>query len=137
MFVLRKAAVRHYGTSLLDLISRFASGGRVPSLLMPGERLFQPDTVGRLGVGFFDALNQMRLPREQILAALGNMTAPVARFASGGSVGALPAPAASGGVGREVVDINLQIGQQRVQLQGARDQAQALASALRTLQRQL
>jgi tape measure domain-containing protein len=136
-FVLKKAASRYYGSSLLDLISRFASGGRVPSLLMPGERLFQPDTVSRLGAGFFDALNQMRLPREQILAALGNMTAPVARFAAGGSVGATPAPAAASGSARESIDINLQIGGQRVQLQGPRDQAQALASALRTLQRQL
>ncbi|MCK7581859.1 MAG: hypothetical protein MZV65_43720 [Chromatiales bacterium] len=135
--MLRKAASRYYGRSLLDLISRFAAGGRVPAMLMPGERLFQPGTVSRLGPGFFDALNQMRLPREQILAALGNMTAPVARFAAGGAVGAMPAPASGAGAGRDSVDINLRVNDGTpIRLQGPRDQAQALAGALRALQRQ-
>lgn len=135
-YVLKKAAARYYGTSLLDLINRFASGGRVPSLLMPGERLFQPGTVSRFGPGFFEALNQMRLPREQILAALGNMTAPVARFAAGGAVGT-PSLASNSRTSRDVVDINLQIDERRIQLQGPRDQAKSLAAALRALQRQL
>ncbi|AFL76241.1 tape measure protein [Thiocystis violascens] len=133
-FVLRKAASRYYGSSLLDLIQRFAGGGRVASLLMPGERLFNPGTVNRLGAGFFDALNQMRLPREALTAHLANLTAPVARFAAGGAVGPVATASAAA---RDSVDINLQIGRQAVRVQGARDQAQALASALKELQRGL
>ena len=139
-YVLKKAATRYYGRSLLDLISRFADGGRVPSLLMPGERLFQPPTVSRLGAGFFDALNSMRLPRDELLNALGNLTAPVARFAAGGVVASAPQPSFAApptGSGREIVDINFQIEGRSIQLSGARDQAKALAGALRELQRRV
>lgn len=127
-FVLKKAAARYYGSSLLDLIQRFAHGGRVASLLMPGERLFLPGTVARLGAGFFDALNGLRLPREALAGHLASLTAPVAHFAQGGTVAAVAGASDS-------VNINLQIGRQAVQLQGARAQASALAAALQELQR--
>lgn len=135
-FVLRKAAARYYGSSVLDLIQRFAHGGRVASMLMPGERLFQPRTVNRLGAGFFDALNSLRLPREAITNGLANLTAPVARFADGGAVLRAPALAGAAPVS-DTVEINLHIGRRSVTVQGAREQAQSLATALRELQRGL
>jgi TP901 family phage tail tape measure protein len=128
-YVLRQAAARYYG----PLLQRLASGGLVNTLLTPGERWFKPATVARHGQGLFDALNHLAIPREQLAAALHGFTAPAARFAAGGLVGA--ASAATGA--RDQVDINLQIGARPVRLQGARDQAQALASALKELQRGL
>jgi tape measure domain-containing protein len=130
-FVLRKSATRYYG----DLLKRFATGGLVPSMLMPGERLINPDTVGRWGQGLFEALNRMAIPREQLAAALGGLTAPVARFAAGGPVPGAASPAFAATAARETVDINLRLSGREVRLSGARDQAAALAAALRELAR--
>jgi TP901 family phage tail tape measure protein len=129
-FVLRQSAARYYGSSLLDLVARFAHGGRVPSLLMPGERLFAPATVDRLGAGFFADLNALRLPRAALASGLASLGAPVRRFADGGLV----APALAGAAA-DIVNINFQLGRQTIRLQGAREQANVLASALRELQR--
>jgi hypothetical protein len=138
-FVLRKSATRYYGDLLRRLAAtRFAVGGLVPSLLMPGERWFRPETVGRLGVGLFDALNRMAIPREHLAAAMAQASAPVARFAEGGLVGRATVPLGSGAMtaaARDTVDINLRLGARAVQLSGSRDQAAALASALRDLAR--
>jgi len=129
-YVLRKAAVRRYG----GLLARFANGGLVPSLLMPGERVIDPGTVGRWGQGLFDQLNALAIPRAQLAEALGGLTAPVARFAAGGMVSAPALPRADGAA-RDVVDINVRVGPREVRLAGARDQAAALAGALRELTR--
>jgi tape measure domain-containing protein len=130
-FVLRKRATAYYG----DLLKRFATGGPVPSMLMPGERLFAPETVGRWGQGLFESLNAMTIPREQLAAALGGLTAPVARFAAGGPVPGAANPAFAAPAARETVDINLRLSGREVRLNGARDQAAALAAALRELAR--
>lgn len=87
-FVLRKAAVRYYGESGLKALVDGARGrlgaaprgpaGRVPAMLMPGERVFDRGTVARLGTGFFEGLNRMAIP--PAVAPL------VPHFAQGGQV---------------------------------------------------
>lgn len=71
-------------------IRRYASGGAasdtVPAMLTPGEYVVRRDVVARLGTGFFDALNQMRLPRRALDALLQRAWLPVRGFASGGLV---------------------------------------------------
>ncbi|WP_295440948.1 tape measure protein [uncultured Thiodictyon sp.] len=137
MFVLRKAAAGYYGGLLdrLAAVGRFAAGGLIPSLLMPGERLFAPGTVSRLGAGLFEGLNAMRIPRAQLAAALDGATAPVARFAAGGGVGAVSA-AGQATARPDTVHINVNYNGQRIgPLAGSRDQAQALAAMLRDLAR--
>ena len=104
-FVIRKAASRAYAP-LID------------TLLTPGERVIPPRLV-RSHPGFWQALNDMDIPR----------------FNTGGVVGGAPAAATTTGGTRDSIDINLQVGPQRVQVQGARDQANALAGALRALSR--
>ena len=121
-YVLRKPAANYYGS----LLNRLALGGLVPAMLTPGERLFGPATVGRLGAGLFDALNAIRIPRGNLAAMIDGTAAPVARFAEGGMVG---------GGAQDTVNINLTIGAKSIQLSGARAQAAALASALRDLAR--
>ena len=88
----------------------------IDTLLTPGERVIPPRLVANREP-FWAALNAMALPR----------------FATGGVVGASASTSAPGT--RDSVDINLTLGGQRVQLQGARAQAQALASALREISR--
>ncbi|MDZ7655617.1 MAG: tape measure protein [Sulfurimicrobium sp.] len=67
----------------------FAEGGdvgtdTVPAMLTPGEWVVKKSAVGKYGLGFLDALNNMRIPR----SALDGIGAPpVARFADGGLVG--------------------------------------------------
>ncbi|MBV5310822.1 phage tail tape measure protein [Chromatium okenii] len=131
-FVLKKAASLHYGS----LLQRLATGGLVNTLLTPGERVFRPATVNRLGAGFFHALNNLHIPREALEQRLANLTAPVVRFADGGAVLRAPALAGAAPVS-DTVNINLQIGRRSVTVQGAREQAQSLATALRELQRGL
>ncbi|MFH1493729.1 MAG: tape measure protein [Pseudomonadota bacterium] len=80
----------------------FANGGdvgtdTVPAMLTPGEWVVKKSAVGKYGLGFLDALNNMRIPRSA-LAGIG--APPVARFADGGLVGGgsipSPSPAVSG-----------------------------------------
>lgn len=73
----------------LGPIQRYATGGyagidTVPAMLTPGEWVVKKSAVAKYGLGFLDALNNMRIPR----AALSGIGAPpVARFATGGLVG--------------------------------------------------
>uniref|UniRef100_UPI0025FCC9FA hypothetical protein n=1 Tax=uncultured Thiodictyon sp. TaxID=1846217 RepID=UPI0025FCC9FA len=71
-YVLRKPAASYYGA----LLNRLALGGLVPAMLTPGERLFGPATVGRLGAGLFDALNAIRIPRGNLAAMIDGTAAP-------------------------------------------------------------
>lgn len=77
-------------------VSLYAEGGdvgtdTVPSMLTPGEWVVKKSAVGKYGLGFLDALNNMLIPRSA-LAGIG--APPVARFATGGLVGnAAPASA--------------------------------------------
>ena len=62
----------------------FAAGGRaksdtVPAMLTPGEYVINRDTVSRLGVGFFEALNALKMPAKALAGR-------VQGFASGGLV---------------------------------------------------
>jgi tape measure domain-containing protein len=62
----------------------FANGGRaksdtVPAMLTPGEYVINRDTVSRLGVGFFEALNALKVPAKAL-------SGRVQGFASGGFV---------------------------------------------------
>ena len=116
-YVLRKGAVQHYGHALLRRVMRFASGGLVPTVLTPGERLFPPETVSRLGVGFFNALNRLEIPR-------ASLQAPQA-LAGGGVAG-----------GGDSMNVNLSVGGSGpYAMQTSRGQANALAAALRDLSR--
>ncbi len=53
-FVLRKSAVNHIGPAAL---SRLANGGTVSALTMPGEYVFSPEEVGRIGLPALKKLN--------------------------------------------------------------------------------
>lgn len=88
-----------------DALRAFATGGdvagtdTVPAMLTPGEWVVKKSAVGKYGLGFLDALNNMRIPK----AALSGIGAPpVARFATGGLVGGSTSPAASGDADRTV-----------------------------------
>lgn len=77
------------GISRSKATSAFAEGGdvgtdTVPAMLTPGEWVVKKSAVGKYGLGFLDALNNMRIPRS---ALDGIGAAPVARFADGGLVG--------------------------------------------------
>lgn len=67
---------------------KFASGGSaggtdtVPAMLTPGEWVVKKSAVAKYGLGFMEALNNMRIPK----SALTGMP-PVAHFAAGGLVG--------------------------------------------------
>jgi TP901 family phage tail tape measure protein len=67
-----------------------AGGDTIPAMLTPGEHVIAPPRVRELGSGFMDALNNMMVPREILAAMLSPMAPrpPVARFATGGAVGA-------------------------------------------------
>lgn len=110
MEVTRSAARNSYTSYMVRFGSRvsvakkpnlYAAGGpvgtdTVPAMLTPGEWVVKKSAVARYGLGFLDALNNMRIPR----AALAGIGAPpVARFATGGLVGGgsvISAPAPSG-----------------------------------------
>jgi TP901 family phage tail tape measure protein len=117
-FVLRKP--------ISELLPRgFADGGWVRTLLTPGERVFGPAEVARIGLDRLYAMNGLALG--QARQALASMTAPVSRFANGGLVTG----------GGETLTIDLRSGNQRATVTASRDQAAALASMLRDLQRGL
>ena len=56
-----------------------AKGDTVPAMLTPGEYVINRDTVSRLGVGFFEALNSLKVPAKALAGR-------VQGFASGGLV---------------------------------------------------
>jgi len=136
-YVLRKQATVYYGARLLSMIRHLATGGQVPVMLTPGERWFKPAEVSRGGRALFDALNNLSISRDDLSALLNSAAEPVHRFAAGGSVGSSSSAPGVGSGSRDTVDINLSIGARKIQVQGARDQAMALASALNELKRGL
>ena len=131
-FVLRKRATNFYGS----LLQRLNTGGMVNTLLTPGERVFSPLQVRRIGPGLLDRLNSLSIPRDALQARLDGLMAPVRRFAGGGMVSGAAGGAAGAGV-TDTININLSAGARTVRLQGARDQAVALADVLREMQRGL
>ncbi|RMX04742.1 hypothetical protein EBQ24_12230 [Allofranklinella schreckenbergeri] len=60
----------------------------VPAMLTPGEYVVRRDVVARLGVGFFEAINNLTAPAQ---ALAGRTLASVQGFASGGLVQAMGA----------------------------------------------
>ncbi|MCX8016674.1 MAG: phage tail tape measure protein [Rhodocyclaceae bacterium] len=110
-----------------------AGGGRVfgpgtstsdsiPAMLSAGEYVIRASSVRKYGAALLDAINSGILPMPVL---------PRYAFAAGGLVGdrVTREPA------RDVVDINIAIGARQARVTGARDQAMALATALRELSR--
>lgn len=124
-FVLRKAASLKFRDLIDSLVGRFATGGLVPTLLTPGERVIPPHIVSRFGAGLFERLNALD-------------TRAVQAFASGGLVmrPALPVGGAAETSGD--VTINLRVNDRPVaRVRGSREEANALARALNDLTRGL
>ena len=67
-FVIRKSSVNKIGADNLAKASRFASGGTVPALVMPGEYIYSPQEASKIGSSKLHAMNKL------------------AKFARGGSV---------------------------------------------------
>lgn len=91
-----------YGKDLeLDLIDKmaqhqatfYAAGGiaasdSVPAMLTPGEYVVNREAVARWGAGFFESLNRLQLPAQ-------NLASRVQGFAHGGLVHSTPSPSPS------------------------------------------
>lgn len=104
----------------------YGGGDRIRALLEAGEFVVRKEAVRYYGLDTLAALNGMRLPLPAY--AVGGLAGlPPMAAAAGGPAAATP----SGGV----VEINVNIGRERIRLSGARDQAMALAGALRELSR--
>lgn len=116
-FVIRKAAVQRLGASALGRLSQGVANLRsalprtgpthsgtdtAPAMLTPGEYVVNRDTVAQYGVGFFEALNQMKVPAQALAARL---LPGIRGFATGGWVS--PAVGASAvSVARPVLKAN-------------------------------
>ena len=92
------------------------------------EFVMNSDAVSRYGVRFMEAINSMSLPH-------------IPRFAAGGLVGGGVGPmgpagsdGASAGGGRDVVDVNFNLGGKKISLMGERMQVRKLVSSLKNLQ---
>jgi len=125
---------------LVESIARFAGGGQafrrhmpgllrgpgtatsdsIPALVSNGEYIIRAASVRKYGRALLDAIN-------------AGLYAPTMRFAAGGGLPGVAASASDGNA--ETVNINLTVGERKIALQGARDQAMALAGALRELSR--
>jgi hypothetical protein len=110
----------------------FASGGLVVgpgtktsdsilARLSNNEFVMNADAVSHYGVRFMDMLNRMALPS-------------IPRFATGGLVTAPMGSDAGGGGSRDTVDVNLNLGGQKISLMGERTQVRRLVSSLKNLQ---
>ena len=111
-------------------ISMFADGGliqgagtgtsdSIPALVSNGEYVIKASSVQRFGSNFFNALNSGFLPA---------MASNTPRFAEGGLVGGSSSR-------NDTVNINIALGGKSYAVQGAREQAMGLASALQALSR--
>jgi TP901 family phage tail tape measure protein len=101
------------GTSTSDSIT---------ARLSNNEFVMQARAVQKYGVGLFHQLNSLSFNS-------------LPKFASGGLVQTrIPAPSTSSEIQRDVVDLNFNIGGQKIQLQGRRDMVAALTRATRQLQ---
>lgn len=101
----------------------------VPAMLTPGEYVVNRTAVARLGVGFFEAINNLSAPAQ---ALVGNALAGIQGFASGGLVQpsssrlARPVLTTDAGPGR-TLRVELSSGQQKVNASvDARDEARLL-----------
>ena len=111
----------------------FAKGGlsksdTVPAMLTPGEYVVNRSVVARLGVGFFEAINNLSAPAQ---ALAGRALAGIQGFASGGLVQpasrSLPRPSLPEGTPTRTVRVELSSGQQKVNATvDARDEARLL-----------
>ena len=88
----------------------------IPSMLSNGEYVIKASAVNKWGRNFFDSLNNGSMPSIQ-------------GFAVGGLVGS------TNSASNDTVNLNLNLGGKAFKLQGARDQAMGLASALQLLSR--
>lgn len=85
---------------------KFAAGGlvpgegppvdAVPAMLTPGEYVARQRAVQHYGVDFFDAVNQLMIPRDVASRFKAPGSVHVKHFASGGEVGKSAFPSASG-----------------------------------------
>lgn len=102
----------------------------IPALLSDGEYVVKAAAVKRYGLGFLERLNQMSLRGLSLGGTVGVPTTPygmVPAFANGGAV--------SGAAGnRDVVDINFNVGSQRVSLMAERDQARSFVDLLNSIE---
>ena len=115
---------RHVQTRAMGgLVSKFASGGRVPgfdpsssdrvpAMLSEGEFVIRNKAVRYFGQALFDSLNRMEMPKAQ-------------RFAEGGSVG-------GGSVAPALQPININIGGRSFSMMSDRQVAEALQRYLET-----
>ncbi|MHA7600059.1 tape measure protein [Alicycliphilus sp. T452] len=111
----------------------FAKGGlsksdTVPAMLTPGEYVVNRSAVARLGVGFFEAINNLSAPAQ---ALAGRALAGIQGFATGGLVqpvgSNLPRPLLPEGTPTRTVRVELSSGQQKVNATvDARDEARLL-----------
>lgn len=111
----------------------FAKGGlsksdTVPAMLTPGEYVVNRSAVARLGVGFFEAINNLSAPAQ---ALAGRALAGIQGFATGGLVqpvgSNLPRPSLPEGTPTRTVRVELSSGQQKVNATvDARDEARLL-----------
>ena len=111
----------------------FAKGGlsksdTVPAMLTPGEYVVNRSAVARLGVGFFEAINNLSAPAQ---ALAGRTLAGIQGFATGGLVqpvgSSLPRPSLPEGTPTRTVRVELSSGQQKVNATvDARDEARLL-----------
>lgn len=95
-----------------------AASDSVPAMLTPGEYVVNRDAVARWGAGFFESLNRLQLPAQ-------NLALRVQGFAHGGLVQSTPSPLAA------VAGTNLQqttpVRTVRVELRGG---AQMVAASI-------
>lgn len=62
-YVIRKSSVNSIGADNLHAMSKFASGGVVPAMVMPGEYVFGPKQAAAIGANRLDTMNKTgRLP---------------------------------------------------------------------------
>lgn len=111
----------------------FAKGGlsksdTVPAMLTPGEYVVNRSAVARLGVGFFEAIDNLSAPAQ---ALAGRTLAGIQGFATGGLVqpvgSSLPRPSLPEGTPTRTVRVELSAGQQKVNATvDARDEARLL-----------
>lgn len=100
----------------------------VPAMLTPGEYVVNRSAVARLGVGFFEAINNLSAPAQ---ALAGRAMASIQGFASGGLVqpvgSSLPRPSLPDGAPSRTVRVELAAGGNKVNATvDARDEARLL-----------
>ena len=105
-----------------------AKSDTVPAMLTPGEYVVNRSAVARLGVGFFEAINNLSAPAQ---ALAGRALAGIQGFATGGLVqpvgSSLPRPSLPEGTPTRTVRVELSSGQQKVTATvDARDEARLL-----------